>query len=407
MKVMIVNAYSSKGGASRAARRLEACLSVVDGIEVEYLALIDGDGALYGDAASWVRAATNRAPGYLFSKGQAFFSTPILSSRKVVDYINESDCDIVNLHWINSGAIGISDISKMNKPIVWSLHDMWPFTGGCHYDQNCKGYKSRCSTCCKVIGNALGTQLASSFFEKKEESYKKHQSLTFVGLSKWMAAEAASSSLSNLYKVVNLPNPIDTDIFHEISRVKARERFGLPVEKQLVLFGSMSVDDPRKGLKELMASIAFLRNDDVELVVFGASDSLESTIGNNKIHYVGSLGLDSDLAQLYSACDVMVVPSLQENLSNAIMESMSCSTPVVAFDIGGNPDLIDHKVNGYLATPLDVKDLAWGIEFILSTQKSVPLRQAARDKVVTSFSNSVVAKKYMNLFDRVVKEWSA
>ncbi|GFZ77194.1 hypothetical protein GCM10011403_20350 [Pseudohongiella nitratireducens] len=217
-----------------------------------------------------------------------------------------------------------------------------------------------------------------------------------------MADQAQKSTLSDFYRVVNLPNPIDVSKFVPISKDQARRGLGIPLNKKVILFGAMSVVDKRKGFAQLCQAIRSLSEKDIEVVVFGATDSDLSETLNQKVRLMGNISSDDKLIELYSAADVMVVPSLQENLSNAIMESMSCSLPVVGFDIGGNSDMIDHKVNGYLARPMDTEDLANGMLFVLSQLENSKLSAAAREKIVSKFSYKVVSRQYLQLFQSIL-----
>lgn len=185
----------------------------------------------------------------------------------------------------------------------------------------------------------------------------------------------------------------------------ARELINLPADKKLVLFGAINATgDPRKGFKELTDALHLIQIPDLELVVFGASRSHNQPDFGFPAHYLGRLNDDISMRVLYSAADVMVVPSLQENLSNVIMEALACETPVVAFDIGGNPDMIDHKINGYLATPYDPADLACGIEWILNHQDPETLSWKAREKVEREFDSRVVAKRYIELYEEILRQ---
>jgi len=231
------------------------------------------------------------------------------------------------------------------------------------------------------------------------------ENLTVVGLSQWMADRAKESKLFTEHKVLCLPNTIDTNLFKPVEKKLARDILGLPQEKKLIAFGAMdALSDVNKGYNELFEAIAKLKLDDIELVVFGSSKPKDAVALKYRIHYLGHFHDDVTLKLLYSTVDVMIVPSLQENLSNVIMESLSCGTPVVAFNIGGNSDMIDHKINGYLAKPLDTDDLAQGIEWVLTSDSYNTLSDNAREKVLMYFDSKVVAKKYMQLYKNIKKE---
>jgi glycosyltransferase involved in cell wall biosynthesis len=186
----------------------------------------------------------------------------------------------------------------------------------------------------------------------------------------------------------------------------AREIWNLPKDKKLILFGAMNAtSDINKGFKELQDSISKLtiNVNEVELVVFGSSKPATSQGFGFKTHYLGYVYDDVSLTALFSAADVMVVPSIQENLSNSIMESLSCSTPVVGFNIGGNSDMIVHKETGYLANPYDINDLASGIDWILGSKSYLKIAQASREKILKEFDSVIVAQKYIDLYQEVIK----
>jgi glycosyltransferase involved in cell wall biosynthesis len=296
----------------------------------------------------------------------------------------------------------IEDLAKIKAPIVWSLHDMWAFTGGCHYDEECEGYKNHCGNC-KVLGSEKKNDLSAKIFQRKIKVFSNISNLTIVGLSRWMTQAARQSSLFKNIPIVNLPNPIDTEKFSPLNKSVARNLFNLPHDKKLVLFGAMgATSDPRKGFIKLSSALQNMDSKNTELVVFGSSKPQMAQGFKQKAHYLGQLHDDVSLRVLYSAADVMVVPSLQENLSNAIMESMACGTPVVGFDIGGNGDLIDHQQNGYLAKPFDIDDLAKGIEVILNSKNYTECCQSARNKVLREFDSHIVADKYIGLYKQLI-----
>jgi glycosyltransferase involved in cell wall biosynthesis len=257
---------------------------------------------------------------------------------------------------------------------------------------------------CPALGSHTENDLSRKIWNRKLNTYRKIPNLTIIGLSRWMSDSAKNSSLLKNHRVVNLPNPIDTTVFKPIDRHISRELWNLPQDKKLILFGAMgATSDPRKGFKELSEALRSLSLTDIEFVIFGSSEPKQSQDFGFPVHYLGSLHDDVSLVALYSAVDVMIVPSLQENLSNAIMESLACGTPVVGFDIGGNSDMVEHKINGYLAQPLDTADLAYGIEWILEAPDYNALCQNSREKVLKEFDSIVVADEYIKLAQEILK----
>lgn len=409
MKILIVNTSDIQGGAARAAYRLHMAL-LADGVDSQMLVqskssddfTVLGPQTKFQKAMGKMRPTLDSIPVRRYpDRTKTLFSASCLPFAGMADKINALNPDVVHLHWIAGGMMRIEDLVKINAPIVWSLHDMWAFTGGCHYDEECAGYQKRCGSC-PVLGSDKDKDLSRKVWLRKQGSFAGLSNMTIIGLSKWLADCAASSSLFKNNPVENLPNPIDTQIFAPFEQTEARKLFNLPQDKKLILFGAMgATSDPRKGFKELALALDHLPAD-YELVVFGSSEPQTPQGFKQKVHYLGQLHDDVSLRVLYNTADVMVVPSLQENLSNAIMESLSCGTPVLGFDIGGNIDLIEHKKNGYLARPFDVQDMARGIDWILNTSNYYELCRNAREKVLREFDSKVVVQKYIQLYKKVL-----
>jgi glycosyltransferase involved in cell wall biosynthesis len=297
----------------------------------------------------------------------------------------------------------IEDIARIKAPIVWSLHDMWAFTGGCHYNEECGTYKSKCGEC-KVLGSDKEKDLSRKIFKRKQKVFNLKKDITIVGLSNWLNECSKSSALLKDKKHINLPNPIDTTIFKPFDKEKSRELWSLPKDKKLVLFGAMgATSDPRKGFDELSEAMQKLDDKSIEFVVFGSSEPKKSQNFGFKTHYLGSLADDVSLVTLYSAVDVMIVPSLQEAFGQTASEAMACGKPVVAFATTGLLDIVDHKENGYLAKPFDTSDLENGIEWVLNNDKYDLLCVNARGKVLREFDSILVAKKYIELYEDTLK----
>jgi len=411
LKILIVNAFDIAGGAARAAYRLHRALVDTDvNSEMLVIGKFSDDYTVtpyeqnFGRIQNRLRNLQKRVFKPLKpypNKSETLFSPAFLSFSKVVETINAINPDIVHLHWICQEMIRIEDLAAIEAPIVWSLHDMWAFTGGCHYDEECGQYKASCGQC-KVLASIDENDLSKQVFERKLKTYAKLKSLTIVGLSHWLADCAAKSTLFKNNKIVVLPNPIDIDQFKPIDKTVARTILSLPQNKKLVLFGAMSAtSDPRKGFLHLLEAINQLETDNIELVVFGSSKPKVEQKLKYPVHYLGQLQDNISLQLVYSACDVMVAPSLQENLSNTIMECLSCATPVVAFAIGGNGDLVTHKKNGYLAIPFDDLDLVNGIEWLLNYADYEGLCSSSQNKVIECFASSMVAQQYIELYKSI------
>lgn len=411
MKILIVNTSDVQGGAARAAYRLHKSL-LAQKIDSHMLVQNKSrdDFTVHATSRTKLQKGLNKLRPMIDSipvrtykeRTKTVFSSSWFGFSSVVDIINEINPDLVHLHWINDGMIKIEDLSRIKSPIVWSLHDMWAFTGGCHYDEECEGYKRECGNC-KVLGSRQNNDLSKKVYNRKQKTFSKISNMTIIGLSNWLTECSKHSSLLSDKRHINLPNPINTDVYTPFDKVKSRELWNLPTNKILVLFGAKdAIDDPRKGFRELSKVLQEIDDEGIELVVFGSSEPETSQNFRVKTHYVGSLIDDVSLVTLYSAVDVMVVPSIQENLSNVIMESLACGTPVVGFDIGGNSDMIEHKRNGYLAVPFDTNDLGEGINWVLTSSVYDDLCRNARTKVVNTFDSVLVAKQYIELYKKVI-----
>jgi glycosyltransferase involved in cell wall biosynthesis len=411
MKILTVNSSDLDGGAARAAYRLHQGLLRI-GLDSRMLVQsrtsddhrVQGPNSAVEKAMSRIRPSLDlypvkRYPNY----GRKMFSPAWLPFGGLVDRINASDADVVHLHWITAGMFRLEELDRINKPMVWSLHDMWAYTGGCHYDEECGRWRSTCGSC-PVLGSTKENDLSRKVFQRKLKTYARLKGrLTIVGLSAWMAECAQEATLTKHLSVVQLPNPIDTTVFKPVDRRLAKEILGLPTDKPLVLFGAVNATaDPRKGFVHLSDALRSLPSGSVELAVFGASRPQQVPDLGHPIHYLGRLHDDAALCLLYNAADVTVVPSLQENLSNTIVESLACGTPVVAFGIGGNKDMVDHGVNGALAPAFDASALADGIGWVIDSSRADEVRTNARRIALERFELVRASERYRELYRVVI-----
>lgn len=414
MKILIVNTSDVMGGAARAAYRLHQSL-LAKGVDSKMLVqsknvddfTVLGPSSLLRKVSAKVSPTLDSLPTKLYpNKEGTLFSSNWLFSSRLVDQINSFNPDIVHLHWISNGMLRLEDLSKIKAPLVWSMHDNWLYTGGCHISWSCKKYTVECNQC-PVLKSQKNKDLSFRTFQRKKKVFSKLSKLHIVGLSRWITNCAKDSALLKDRPITNLPNPLDVSKYNFLDKSVARKILGLPDQIKLVAFGAVSAtSDVNKGFQQLSSALQFITQPKTELIVFGAT---KPEIPNSElrfpIHYAGYLHDDISLRVLYCAADVLVVPSLQENLSNAVMEALACGTPVVAFDVGGNSDLIDHKSNGYLAAPYDIDDLANGINWILGGDQtqSQSLSIHARAKVEEKFDSKLVADSYISLYKSILE----
>lgn len=338
----------------------------------------------------------------LTSNSSAFSAnlTPSLLCRQ----INEQKPDIVHLHWIGWDFFKIEEMRKLKGNIVWTLHDMWPFTGGCHYDEGCGRYREKCGDC-PLLKNKSANDLSHKIWKRKRNAWKGME-INVVTPSCWMATSAKESSLFKEKRIDVIANGLDPETYKPADKIEARKRLNLPTDKNLVLFGAANaLGNPRKGFNVLKGAIEKLSRSmpDAELVIFGATCPASSSSFALKTHHMGNLADDVSLALLYSAADLFVAPSLQDNLPNTVMEALFCGIPVVAFNIGGMPDMIEHQKNGCLAKPFDENDLAGGIRWCLNEKRKTSLGESAREKAVEQFSIETQATRYLDLYNEIIK----
>lgn len=411
MKILIVNTSDIVGGAARAAYRLHQAL-LMQGIDSKMLVQSKksddwtvgtvGSGKIQ-KAINMLRPTIESLPTKLY-KTKTLFSPSWLGFNGVVDKINKLNPDVVHLHWICGGMLKIGDLEKIKAPIVWSLHDMWAFTGGCHYDEYCGKYESECGGC-PVLDSHKKNDLSRKTFKIKQKTYQKIKDMTVIGTSNWIADCAKKSTLFRNKKIVSLPNCFDTDLFKKLDADVCKEIFKIPKDKKVILFGAMNpLGDPRKGAKELFKAIDKVEVKDTIFVVAGSSKPENPINIKYPTYFILPLFDEISLPFLYNIADVMIVPSLQENLANSIIESLACGVPVVAFDIGGNGDMIEHKVNGYLAKKSDNDDLKNGIEWVLNNKGYEELSNNARNKALKNFDAKIVPNKYIKLYKNIIKE---
>jgi glycosyltransferase involved in cell wall biosynthesis len=314
--------------------------------------------------------------------------------------------DVINLHWICNGYLRIETLAKFKKPIVWTLQDMWSFTGGCHYSQGCDRYIESCGKCPQLHSDQEA-DLSRRVWQRKQKAWK-NLNLTIVTPSNWMADCVKASSLFRDRRVEVIPFCLDIQKYKPIAPQQARDWLNLPQDKQLVLFGALAATkDYRKGFHLLHSALQKLSQsgwqDRLELVVFGADEPEQPMNLGFKAHYLGSFSDDIALALVYSAADVMIVPSLQESFGQTASEALACGTPVVAFNATGLKDIVDHQLNGYLAQPYDAEDLARGITWVLEDRdRQQKLCFQAREKAEREFKLELQAHRYQSLYQEIL-----
>lgn len=310
--------------------------------------------------------------------------------------------DVVNLHWISS-FVSIPSISKAKRPVVWTIRDMWPITGGCHYSMGCEKFLQSCGGCPQL--QSRGSLDVSKFSHLQKKRVHK-SGIALVAISPWISQVARSSSItSNAQSISVIPNGIDTSEYQSVDKLNAREILGLPKNKKILLAGSQNIGDFYKGIDLLEASLQKFDKNDFVVLLFGREAKNEKLSAPQEIHRLGFLSDSYSLRLAYSAADVFVAPSRMEAFGKTIIESMASKTPVVAFNTGGPASIITQGVEGYLARPFEPESLAEGIRYILG-MKSLDysrMREACLRRVVEDYSIQSVAEKYESLYRSLLK----
>lgn len=413
MKILKINYSDTSGGAARAAYRLHKGL-IDHGIDSDMLVqqkYSDDPSveACYGNSKiGFAYGSLRSSVNALMNKLQSSTNTNVHNTNWLPSglhsQINKSNADIVHFHWIGSGMLSIREVSKIEKPIVWTLHDIWAFSGAEHYDdlQSPHRYEQAYTRKNRPSGYS-GFDIDRWTWNRKMKHWSDKE-LNIVTPSKWLANCARESSLFGSKNIQVIANGLDLDLYKPIPKEWVRQILNLPEDKKkYILFGAMSAtSDERKGFKQLQKALKLVKGKDYHLLIFGSEGYDQINFGLPTT-YMGRLNDDETLAMAYSAADVMVVPSLQDNLPNTAVEAVACGTPVVAFDVGGLVDIVDHRENGYLAKPYDPEDLAKGITWVLAdTDRVEMLSKNSRKKALLDFDIKKASQAYINLYNEIL-----
>ena len=419
MKILFINSSDTKGGAAIAAYRLFKGLRN-EGVTVKMLArdktTNDPDiiSCLDFERKGWIgkldkiiwkiKNKIRKQKWKKYPNRESVFLND-LDSISLFSAIRSIDFDILHLHFVANRFLDLHELTKVNKPIVWTLHDSWAFTGICHFFYDCKRYEESCG-CCPMLHSDNPNDFTHQIWKIKNEIYKKCD-LHIVTPSNWLGNCATKSSLFSGFPLSVIPNGISTQLYKPLPVSEARESLGLDADKHYLLFGAVNAtSDSNKGFDLLLEALKQLKqvgDKQIELLVFGAEQpSCELNFGFLTT-YMGIIRDENKLVQIYNSADVVIVPSRSENFSNTILESLSCGTPVVGFDIGGNSDLIAHKQNGYLAKHFDTEDLMSGIVWCLESKNQYDMSETARMKVDESFNLRGICLEYLNVYKELIK----
>lgn len=419
MKILHLSTHDTNGGAARATYRLHKGLQDI-GLDSQMLVQEKSSSdrtviapkirLFQGIAKTKLTFETLPLKFYRNRSQTTFFSQWL--PDKVVPQVAKINPDIINLHWISGAFMQIESIAKLKQPLVWTLHDMWVFTGGCHVARDCQRYTQSCGAC-PQLNSTSDRDLSRWIHNRKTKAWQSlinSNNLTLIAPSNWIAECTKSSSLFKNSRVEVIPHGLNIQKYRPIKQTIAREILNLPQDKKLILFGAIeATSDRNKGFHLLQPALQKLSQagwgNNTEIVIFGASQPENPPQLGFKTHYLGHLFDDTSLAAVYSAADVMLVPSLQESFGQTASESLACGTPVVAFNATGLKDIVSHQECGYLAQPYDVDDFAKGIAWVLDNpERQEKLSFYAREKAKREFTIEIQSKRYSQLYESAIYE---
>ena len=413
MRPVLLNTYDQIGGAARAAYRLHRGLRRV-GLDSQLLvqrkvsddpSVHDPEGRL-AKLVARARPFLDSMPLWRYSGRRHEPFSPAGFPDGLARRVAALGADLVHLHWVGGGFLHTNSLAKFGRPVIWTLHDSWAFTGGCHVPGECVRYRDACGAC-PALGSARDRDLSRHVLERKRRAWSR-QVLSIVAPSRWLADAAHASALFRESSIEVIPNGIDLARFKPFDPSAAREFLGLPLDRSIVLFGGVgSLTDRNKGFSFLVEALERLVSQlgvtNVELVVVGQSAPEPEPRLALPARYAGPLGDEESMALYLAAADVLVLPSLQENQPNMVVEAMACGTPTVAFRAAGLPDLVEHEQTGFLADPYDAESLARGIAWVLEDPaRRKTLGMAARRRAERDHEIEGVARRYRSLYERVV-----
>ena len=417
MRVLIINTSEKVGGAAVASHRLMAALNN-HGVKAKILVRdkqTDNISVVklpYPLRSKW-NFLWERLCIFIrlhFSK-KGLFDIDIANTGCDITTLKEfKEADIIHLEWINQGMLSLKNIQKIlksGKPVVWTMHDLWPATAICHYARGCISFKTHCHQCKLLPNYGLKEDFSERIWKKKERVYQTAK-LHFVCCSEWLGGQAKQSGLLKNHEITCIPNPIDTHIFRKLPKDEVKKQLGLPLNKQVLLFVSQKITNERKGvhflinaIKTLVAQQPQLKERLVVALLGGSADAVANELPLD-VYPLGYVSQENMLVNIYNCADVFVIPSLEDNLPNTIMEAMACGVPCVGFRVGGIPEMINHQLNGYVANFKDVNDLAKGIKWVIEHPHKEELSAQALAKVAQNYSQQAVASRYIEVYNHAL-----
>ncbi len=406
MKVYTFSFTDIKGGAAIASKRIHASIRK-RGVDSQMFVYrkFSNDETITGPANKIIalyrilRQKLGQAIGFFFKKNANVFNSLSILPSNWAGFINRSDADIVNLHWINLDFICIEDIAAISKPLVWTLHDMWAFCGAEHLAWKDNGYVTG-----YVEDGADFNFLNRWVWKRKKRVWQKP--IHIIAPSSWLAGCVKKSALMSNWPVSVIPNPIDTKQWLLLDKIVERGKKGISKDEKLLMFStSENLFSYHKGFDLLLEALSIVAKEiSFKMLIVGSEVPKKPILVPYEIIYIGYVKDTSEMNQYISIVDLVVVPSRQESLSFVAIEAITCGRPVVAFDNSGITDVIIHMYNGYMAKAFDINDMANGISMILKNEQlAVNMGANGREYSELNFDSDVIAKKYIDLYRKVIE----
>lgn len=417
MRVLLVNTSERTGGAAVSTHRLMEALNN-NGVKAKMLVTSKETANInvVGLARGWQMRFNflwERLCIYLhlhLSKTHLFELDIANAGVDITQLPEFKEADVVHLAWINQGMLslrGIRKILESGKPVVWTMHDLWPLSSICHLSLGCEKFKTHCTRCPYLPGGGRERDLSWRVWERKKQIYSRHR-ISFVACSRWLCDEGKASGLSTGQEVEGIPNPLNTTVFCPGNKHDARTSLGLPTDKRLIVFVAQRATNVNKGMQYLIDACRMMAEAHPDMttntgivILGGHAEEFEGRL-SLPVYPLGYVNDERKIVRVYRAADLFVLPSLSENLPNTIMEAMACGVPCVGFKVGGIPEMIDHKKNGYVAEYKNAADLAEGIHWTLSEASYEVLAREAVAKVASHYSQRAVAMKYLDVYQRAM-----
>lgn len=391
MKILILNHSDRYGGAANSTYRIYKSLKKIKGLElflyVKKKNLSDNNIIAQNKFIYLITKLSEIFLKKIFHfKSSNFHSYNLISTdiKKVIKKINP---DIIQLHWIGQNTISIKDFEKLNKPIIWRLSDMWPILKTEHYDL-------------KKKNRNIFFDIDKHVFNLKKKYF--NQKIIYIAPSKWLKLKLEKSVITKKNKKFVIPNVIDTSFWKPIRDKSIKKKYN-PQKKTVILFGATLINDPRKGFDFFLKSLKFI-DLDYQINIFGHINDKKfrkKIMNNKKINYLGNIDRNTDLRNIYSTSDLVVIPSLRDNSPNILFEANACGVPVVSFDGTGVKDFIIHQKTGWLSKYKNQKDFAKGI--LWSVKNSAILKKRVRKHCINNFSEKSVSKMYLRIYKEIIK----